>query len=136
VRVAETAGRLVGDLVGSITKTARLVQEVTSASSEQASGVGQLNRTMAQIDQVTQQNAAAAEEIASSAEELAAQAEALSQLMDFFRVGDRDTPGPRRPDSVLPRALKPAPPEAQARGALPASGGGASLAVAGSFTRF
>jgi len=136
VRVAETAGRLVGDLVGSITKTARLVQEVTSASSEQASGVGQLNRTMAQIDQVTQQNAAAAEEIASSAEELAAQAEALSQLMDFFRVGDRDTPGPRRPDSVLPRALKPAPPGAQARGALPASGGGANLAVAGSFTRF
>jgi methyl-accepting chemotaxis protein len=136
VRVAETAGRLVGDLVGSITKTARLVQEVTSASSEQASGVGQLNRTMAQIDQVTQQNAAAAEEIASSAEELAAQAEALSQLMDFFRVGDRDTPGPRRPDSVLPRASRPALPGAQARGALPASGGGASLTVAGSFTRF
>jgi methyl-accepting chemotaxis protein len=136
VRVAETAGRLVGDLVGSITKTARLVQEVTSASSEQASGVGQLNRTMAQIDQVTQQNAAAAEEIASSAEELASQAEALSQLMDFFRVGDRDTPGPRRPDSVLPRASRPAPSGAQARGALPASGGGANLAVAGSFTRF
>jgi methyl-accepting chemotaxis protein len=87
VSVAEAAGRLVGDLVASITKTARLVQEVTTSSTEQASGIGQLNRTIAQMDQVTQQNAAAAEEIASSAEELAGQAEALSQLMDFFRVG-------------------------------------------------
>jgi methyl-accepting chemotaxis protein len=106
VRVAELAGKLVGDLVTSITKTAGLVQDVSLSSAEQSSGIGQLHKTVAQMDQVTQQNAAAAEEIASSAEELASQAEALSQLMDFFRVGEDETAGPRRQDPALPRSGK------------------------------
>jgi methyl-accepting chemotaxis protein len=41
---------------------------------------------MAQVDQVTQRNAAAAEELASTAEEMAAQAEALRRVMDFFQL--------------------------------------------------
>jgi methyl-accepting chemotaxis protein len=136
VSVAETAGRLVGDLVASITKTARLVQEVTTSSTEQASGIGQLNRTIAQMDQVTQQNAAAAEEIASSAEELAGQAEALSQLMDFFRVGEVGAREPKRQDSG---SLKPAKPRAPLH-ALPgreqAARASGSKAMSGEFTRF
>ena len=87
VEVAERSGRLLAELVPSIRKTADLVQEVAAASREQASGVGQINRAMSQVDQVTQRNASASEELASTAEEMASQAEALSELMSFFKVG-------------------------------------------------
>ena len=86
VRVAERSGQLLVELVPAIRKTAELVQEVSSSSREQASGVTQINRAMSQVDQVTQRNASAAEELSSTAEEMAAQAESLEQLMTFFRV--------------------------------------------------
>ncbi len=80
----------------SIRKTAELVQEVTAASTEQSTGVGQLNNAMGQVDQVTQRNASAAEELSSTAEEMAAQAAALKEQVSYFRLpGDeRSQPGP------------------------------------------
>jgi methyl-accepting chemotaxis protein len=86
VKVAEHSGKLLGELVPSIKKTADLVQEVAAASREQSSGVNQINKAMSQVDQVTQRNASSAEELSSTAEELAAQSEGLLQLMNFFKV--------------------------------------------------
>ncbi|MEO8379112.1 MAG: methyl-accepting chemotaxis protein [Acidobacteriota bacterium] len=86
VAVAERTGALITELVPAIRKTADLVQEVAAASAEQSGGVGQMNRAMSQIDQVTQRNASAAEELSSTAEQLASQAESFQQLMSFFRV--------------------------------------------------
>jgi methyl-accepting chemotaxis protein len=86
VSVAERSGQLLSDLVPSIKKTADLVQDVAAASTEQSSGVTQINQAMSQVDTVTQRNASSAEELSSTAEELAAQSEQLQQLMTFFRV--------------------------------------------------
>jgi methyl-accepting chemotaxis protein len=86
VKVAENSGKLLDELVPSIKKTAELVQEVAAASREQSSGVTQINKAMAQVDQVTQRNASSAEELSSTAEELASQSEALLQLMNYFKV--------------------------------------------------
>ncbi|WP_224244734.1 methyl-accepting chemotaxis protein [Hyalangium gracile] len=93
-KVALRSGQLLKELVPSIHKTARLVQEVVAASGEQASGVTQISRAMAHVEQVTQRNASASEELASTAEEMSAQSEALHQLVAFFRVGERIEPGP------------------------------------------
>ncbi len=90
VKVAERSGKLLDELVPSIKKTADLVQEVSSASREQSSGVNQINKAMAQVDQVTQRNASSAEELSSTAEEMAAQSESLAQLMSFFKTGGED----------------------------------------------
>src|SRR5262249_15525324 len=68
VKVAERSGQQLDELVPSIRKTADLVQEVAAASAEQSAGVAQINKAMAQVDQVTQRNASAAEELASTAE--------------------------------------------------------------------
>jgi methyl-accepting chemotaxis protein len=87
VRVADRSGALLSDLVPSIRKTAELVQDVAAASTEQASGVAQINQSLAQVDQVTQRNASAAEELAATSEEMAAQAEGLQQLVGFFEIG-------------------------------------------------
>jgi methyl-accepting chemotaxis protein len=92
VAVAERSGRLLGALVPQIRRTAELVQEVAAASEEQAGGVTQINRAMAQVDQVTQRTASAAEELSSTAEELASQAESLQRLMAFFRLEEARTP--------------------------------------------
>src|SRR4051812_11401830 len=90
VGVAERSGQLLKELVPAIKRTAELVQEVAASSSEQSSGVGQINKAMSSVDTVTQRNASSAEELSSTAEELAAQSEALQQLMGFFRVaGER-----------------------------------------------
>jgi methyl-accepting chemotaxis protein len=97
VTVAERSGQLLVALVPSIRRTADLVQEVASASQEQASGVGQINKAMGAVDQVTQRNAAAAEELSSTAEELATQASALQDLIGFFALADAAGTG-------LPRA--------------------------------
>ena len=85
VRVAERSGGLLKDLLPAIKKTAELVQEVATASREQASGVAQVNRAMAQVDEVAQRNSAAAEQLTATAEQMADQAERLERLMDFFK---------------------------------------------------
>jgi methyl-accepting chemotaxis protein len=84
VKLAERSGTLLAELVPGIRKAADLVQEVAAASNEQSTGVAQINRAMAQVDQVTQRNAAAAEELASTSEEVASQAQSLQQLVSFF----------------------------------------------------
>ncbi|HNK57160.1 MAG TPA: PAS domain-containing protein, partial [Leptospiraceae bacterium] len=53
VQIAENAGKLISDIVPSIHKTADLVQEIAASSAEQASGVGQINKAITQLDSVT-----------------------------------------------------------------------------------
>jgi methyl-accepting chemotaxis protein len=55
-------------------KIGGLIDEIAAASSEQAQGLGQINTAVAEMDRVTQSQAAMAEESASAAEELNAQA--------------------------------------------------------------
>jgi methyl-accepting chemotaxis protein len=106
VKVAERSGDLLGELVPSIRKTSDLVREVAAASSEQSSGVAQINRAMAQVDEVTQRNASAAEELSSTAEEMSAQAEALQALVSFFNVGGSGATGGNRPGSPSRRPAR------------------------------
>ena len=98
VKVAQRSSQLIAELLPSIRKTADLVQEVAAASTEQSTGIGQMNRAMVVIDQVTQRNAAASEELAATAEEMAAQAQSLQQLMSFFVI-NKDTERARRPSA-------------------------------------
>ena len=74
--------------------------QVAAASNEQATGVAQINRSLAQVDQVTQRNASASEELAATAEEMAAQADGLQGLVEFFRTGHEQLPVKPAPVSV------------------------------------
>ena len=86
VELAEKAGRLLDTIVPNIRKTSDLVQEISAASSEQTSGVGQINAAVTQMSQTTQQNAASSEELAATSEEMNGQAEQLQSSMAFFRL--------------------------------------------------
>ena len=65
---------------GSLT-VSRLIQEITAATNEQALGVNQVNTAVAQMDKVTQSNAASSEEAASASVELATQAATLNDMV-------------------------------------------------------
>ena len=86
VSLAEKAGKLLDEIVPSINKTSDLVQEIASASSEQSSGVAQINGAMGQLNQITQQNASASEELAATSEEMSSQTEQLQNVMTFFKL--------------------------------------------------
>jgi methyl-accepting chemotaxis protein len=89
VELAERAGRLLDEMLPSIKKTSDLVQEITAASEEQSSGVGQINGAVSQLSQTTQQNASSSEELAATSEEMSSQAEQLQQSMSFFKIDGR-----------------------------------------------
>ena len=84
VGLAEKAGKLLNEIVPNIRKTSDLVQEITAASTEQSSGVGQINAAVGQLNKTTQQNASSSEELAATSEEMSSQAEKLQQTMSFF----------------------------------------------------
>jgi len=86
VERAERAGKLIGSIVPDIRKTAELVQEISASTREQSSGVEQVNKALAQLDRVIQQNASSSEELASMAEELSAQARRMLESLSFFKT--------------------------------------------------
>jgi methyl-accepting chemotaxis protein len=88
VEVSEKAGEMLVKLVPDIQKTAELVQEINTASSEQNAGANQINKAIQQLDNVTQQNATSAEEMSSMAAELSGQAEQLMAAVAFFKLGN------------------------------------------------
>ncbi|MBB6481558.1 methyl-accepting chemotaxis protein [Spirochaeta isovalerica] len=87
VQIAEQAGDLLSKLVPDIQKTAELVQEISAASSEQRTGVEQINTSILQLDKVIQQNSASSEELAATSEELSSQAMTLLEMIQFFNTG-------------------------------------------------
>ncbi|MGK0289796.1 MAG: methyl-accepting chemotaxis protein [bacterium] len=84
--VAEGAGSLLESLVPDIRQTSDLIQEISSSSREQSTGIEQINLSVQQLDQVIQKNAASSEEIAATAEELSAQATHLQKVISFFKT--------------------------------------------------
>jgi methyl-accepting chemotaxis protein len=117
VRIAERSGSLLAELLPSIRKTAELVEEVAAGSSEQATGVQQINRAMSQVDQVTERSATAAEQLASTAEEMTAQAHSLRDLVTAFQRGASNGHSPRTPGARPANGVHTPPP-----GPAPASG--------------
>jgi methyl-accepting chemotaxis protein len=88
VTLAERAGSLLGAIVPSINKTSDLVQEIAAASSEQSSGVSQINNAMNQLSQLTQQNASASEKLAATSENMSGEAQNLLRTVSFFSVAE------------------------------------------------
>jgi methyl-accepting chemotaxis protein len=85
-QLVEQAGSAMQEIVGSIERVTDIMGEITIASREQSSGIDQINLSIAQIDEVTQQNAALVEEAAAAANALKAQADRLALLVNEFTV--------------------------------------------------
>jgi len=80
------AGTTMSEVVNSVRRVTDIMAEITAASHEQSTGIEQVNQAIAQMDEVTQQNAALVEEAAAAAASLEDQASNLSELVDVFRI--------------------------------------------------
>jgi len=87
-RQVTEAGQTMRDIVDQVKRVADLIGEITSATLEQDSGIGQVNAAVTQLDQMTQQNAALVEQSAAAAESLKQQAAELDRLVAVFKVED------------------------------------------------
>jgi len=83
---ARQAGDTMKDIVASIQRSTGLMQEIAAAALEQASGIEQVSKAMAQMDHTTQQNAALVEEVATAARSLQDQVEAVVEAVSVFKV--------------------------------------------------
>jgi methyl-accepting chemotaxis protein len=81
VNIATEVSQVLTEITGASEKVNTLISEIAAASNEQAQGIGQVNTAVAQMDKVTQQNAANAEESAAASEELTAQAEQMNGVV-------------------------------------------------------
>ncbi|GKT00668.1 methyl-accepting chemotaxis protein [Acidovorax sp. SUPP3434] len=83
---ANRAGDTMKEVVQSIQRVATIVAEMSIATREQSEGIGQVGEAVAQMDQVTQQNAALVEESAAAASSLKSQAEQLVDAVSVFKI--------------------------------------------------
>jgi methyl-accepting chemotaxis protein len=88
VELVNKAGSALAEIVKSINEVAHIVADIATASSEQSTGIEQVNKALTQMDEVTQQNSALVEENAATAKTLDQQAHAMSERVSFFRVAD------------------------------------------------
>ncbi len=84
VGISQEAGELIQSLIPKILDTASLISDISESSKEQEIGIGQINQSMSELDNVTQTNTIASSELSSSAEELDAQAGELSRMMAHY----------------------------------------------------
>ncbi|MBO9881593.1 methyl-accepting chemotaxis protein [Xanthomonas sp. D-109] len=80
------AGATMHEIVGSVQRVTGLIGEISAASGEQSSGIEQVNRTVAQLDEVTQRNAALVEEATAAARSMEEQAGGLAAAVAVFRI--------------------------------------------------
>lgn len=90
-RVVADAGQTMQEIVGSVQRVSDIISEITGATSEQSEGLGLVNQSVNQLDQMTQQNAALVEESAAAAESLRVQAQQLKQVVAIFDVSHEVT---------------------------------------------
>ncbi|MET3134108.1 methyl-accepting chemotaxis protein [Oxalobacteraceae bacterium GrIS 1.11] len=100
-RLVGQAGSTMNDVVASVQRVGAIIADIASASREQTIGIEHIGQAIAQMDQVTQQNAALVEQAAAAADSMQQQAAELSHVVSVFKLA-RDTdapaalPAPRR----------------------------------------
>lgn len=81
------SGTTLDQIVAAVKKVTDIVTEIAAASQEQSTGIDQVNKAVAQLDQLTQQNAALVEQASAASESMSEQAHALNEAMKRYKVG-------------------------------------------------
>ena len=86
----DRAGATMTEVVVSIRRVNDIMSEISAASTEQSTGVGQIGQAVVHMDRATQQNAALVEEMAAAGENLKQQSHELVQAVAVFRLSEAD----------------------------------------------
>jgi len=85
-KLVASAGQTMDEIVNSVRRVTDIMAEISAASQEQSGGLDQVNTAVAQMDKITQQNAALVEEAAAAAKSMESQADTLTQLVATFSL--------------------------------------------------
>ncbi len=85
-KLVAQAGDTMEQVVISVRRVTDIMSEITAASQEQSQGIEQVNQAIAQMDEVTQQNATLVEEAAAAAQSMQLQTGSLAQVVGMFRL--------------------------------------------------
>lgn len=99
-RLSDQAQTRMNDVIRSVQEVTAVIESITTAASEQLTGISQVNEAVTQLDGITQRNAGLVEEVAASAMDLEAQAQAVADAMRVFTLDHRPT---QLPDAVALR---------------------------------
>ena len=80
------SGEALENIVNSVIKVGDIVAEIATASQEQATGIDQVNKTVSNLDDLTQQNAALAEETSAASVSMNQCAREMVSLIEFFKL--------------------------------------------------
>ncbi|QZN94329.1 methyl-accepting chemotaxis protein [Symbiopectobacterium purcellii] len=93
--LVDQAGQTMKEIVDAVTNVTDIMGEIASASDEQSRGIGQVGQAIAEMDSVTQQNAALVQEATAAAASLEEQAALLTRAVAVFKLQEqRATPTP------------------------------------------
>ena len=84
--LVQRSGTTMTEIVNAIARVSAIMSEIAAAASEQSTGIDQVNLAVAQMDEVTQQNAALVEQAAAAASSLEDQARRLTAAVAVFRT--------------------------------------------------
>ena len=91
-RLVNDAGTTMADIVQSVQRVTDIMAEITAATTEQSTSIGEVGQAVDHLDQMTQQNAALVEESAAAAASLKDQSVRLSEVVGTFRLHDDRQP--------------------------------------------
>ncbi|WP_035863287.1 methyl-accepting chemotaxis protein, partial [Cupriavidus sp. SK-3] len=94
-----------GEIVQAVKRVTDIMGEISAASAEQSSGIEQVNKAVAQMDEVTQQNAALVEQAAAAAGSLEDQATRLQTSVASFRLAQADAFAGSRIEAARPKVI-------------------------------
>ena len=125
VGLVKDAGATLREIVDAASKVASTVSEISQATTEQANGIDEMARTVAHMDEITQQNSLLAEQSARVARDLQQETEQLSAMAGSFRLGSEHSRPVIQPARMAAPALRAVPSAVSLpRGRRVASGGG------------
>ncbi|WP_325425999.1 methyl-accepting chemotaxis protein [Aquabacterium sp.] len=84
--LVDQAGATMAEIVQQVGRVTDLIAEIDAATTEQSSGIIQVNQAVGSLEHGTQQNAALVEESAAAAESLKQQAKGLTDVVGAFRL--------------------------------------------------
>jgi methyl-accepting chemotaxis protein len=82
------SGQTLEQIVNSVKKVGDIIAELAAGGEEQASGIDTVNKAVAKLDEVTQQNAALVEEATAASQSLAEQSQTMISLLDKYELGE------------------------------------------------
>jgi methyl-accepting chemotaxis protein len=103
VDLVNKAGVSLSEIMQSIKEVSDIVSSIATASAEQATSIEQVNRSLVEMDEVTQQNSAVVEENAATAKVLEQQAKTMDGLVAIFRISADDEVAPQAHAGSAPR---------------------------------